>query len=93
VTRWALWITLGLACGACGNTARCQRQVHAAYRQALWDVETCQFDPDALLDQECAGNDFQSRNTYLAVFCAQAAPNCLEGEDEVWNACFGEPES
>ena len=78
---------------ACFSEAECQRRIDAAHRDALRDAETCAWDPDGLLEPECASLDRRPLNTYYGVYCATAELSCIRDAPEVDGICFGTPES
>lgn len=84
---------LPLLVTACVTEAECLRRNEAAGRDAMRDAPICRWEPDALLQPECAGLDRRPLHTYTGVFCATAdLPTCIEARPEIWYACFGGPD-
>lgn len=78
---------------ACSNQVECGRRKEDAARDALRDAAVCRWEPENVLQPECAALDRQPLHTYTSVFCATAdLPTCIEAHGAIWFACFAGPD-
>lgn len=77
----------------CDLDTVCDERIDVANKLARAHAPECRFEPEAIVEPECAGTDRRPELSYYATWCDLATLSCIrdESDDEVEALCFGEP--